>query len=266
MLVLLALVLVLSHVSYVWYVRLIEWRAAEELSPRGMFPDLGWGSLTGAGLCGAVVGVLWLLGYYRVTAVNGLAAVVPLFAASVASAYVEEIVARGIVFRIMEEGLGTWLALASSALLFGLVHIFNPNATILGALAIALTAGVILGAGYVLTRTLWLPIGIHFAWNFTLGGIFGLAVSGRAGRALVDADLSGPELLSGGAFGPEASLFVILFGLPIGGYFLRKAMQRNQIRAPAWSRGLEVVDPAALPLGEVRVTPHPEPPPQRDRE
>jgi hypothetical protein len=113
-----------------------------------MYPDLGSGILTGAGLCGAVVGVLWLLGYYRVTAVNGFAAVVPLFAASAGSAYVEEIVARGIVFRIMEEGLGTWLALTVSALLFGLVHIFNPNATILGALAIALTAGVILGAGY----------------------------------------------------------------------------------------------------------------------
>jgi membrane protease YdiL (CAAX protease family) len=243
---LLVLVLALTHVSYVCYVRLIEWRAAEELSPRAMFPDLGWGILTGACLCGAVVGVLWLLGYYGVTAVNGLAATVPLFAASVVSAYVEEIVARGIVFRIMEEGLGTWLALAGSAILFGLVHIFNPNATILGALAIALTAGVILGAGYVLTRTLWLPIGIHFAWNFTLGGIFGLAVSGRAGRGFVDAELSGPELLSGGTFGPEASLFVILFGLPIGGYLLLRAIQRNQIRPPAWSRHPEATDPGGI--------------------
>jgi hypothetical protein len=235
-LVLLVLILTLTHGAYVFYVRLVERREALELSPRMMLPDLGWGILTGAGLCGAVVGVLWLLGYYRVTAVNGFVTVVPLFAASVGSAYVEEIVARGIIFRIMEEGLGTWLALAISALLFGLLHLFNPNTTVLGALAIALTAGIVLGAGYVLTRTLWLPIGIHFAWNFTLGGIFGLAVSGRAGRGLVDAELSGPTLLSGGAFGPEASLFVILFGLPIGAYFLLKAVQKNQIRPPAWDR------------------------------
>jgi uncharacterized protein len=245
-LVSLVLMLALTHVSYVFYVRFIERRAALELSPRAMFPDLGWGILTGAGLCSAVVGVLWLLGYYRATAVNGLAVVLPLFAASVASGYMEEILARGIVFRIMEEGLGTWLALTISALLFGLVHIFNPNATILGALAIALTAGFILGAGYVLTRTLWLPIGIHFAWNFTLGGIFGLAISGRAGRGFVDAELTGPELLSGGMFGPEASLFVILFGLPIGGYFLLKALQKNQIRPPAWSNRPKVADPGGI--------------------
>jgi membrane protease YdiL (CAAX protease family) len=245
-LVSLVFMLALTQVSYVFYVRLIERRTALELSPRAMFPDLGWGILTGAGLCGAVVGVLWLLGYYRVTAVNGLGAVAPLFAASVGSAYVEEIVARGIVFRIMEEGLGTWLSLIMSALLFGLVHIFNPNATILGALAIALTAGVILGAGYVLTRTLWLPIGIHFAWNFTLGGIFGLAVSGRAGRGFVDSALTGPELLCGGPFGPEASLFVILFGLPIGGYFLLRAIQRNQIRPAAWNRRPTMADPGGI--------------------
>src|ERR1700730_17676966 len=82
-LVLLALILALTHVSYVFYVRLVERRAALEVSPKAIFPDLGWGILTGTALCGAVVGVLWLLGYYRVTAVNGFAAVVPLFAASV---------------------------------------------------------------------------------------------------------------------------------------------------------------------------------------
>ena len=141
---------------------------------------------------------------------------------------------RGIIFRIMEEGLGTWLALSISALLFGLLHLFNPNATILGALAIVLTAGIILGAAYVLTRTLWLPIGTHFGWNFTLGGIFGLAVSGREGKGLVEAELSGPTLISGGSFGPEASLFVILFGLPIGAYFLLRAVRKKRIRPPAW--------------------------------
>jgi membrane protease YdiL (CAAX protease family) len=233
-LALLAVTLPVLHLSYVAYVWLIERRTAVEFSASRMLPELGAGSLTGAGLCCAVVGVLWLLGYYRISAVNPLVAVLPLFAASVYSGYLEEILARGIVFRIIEEGLGTWFALAISALLFGLLHLANPNSTILSALAIALTGGVVLGAGYVLTRRLWLPIGAHFAWNFTLGGVFGLAISGHTGQGLVDAQLTGPELLTGGTFGPEASLLVILFGFPVGVSFLRCALYKNRVKAPLW--------------------------------
>ena len=79
----------------------------------------------------------------------------------------------------------------------------NPEATWIAVLCIAVEAGVLLAAAYITTRRLWLPIGLHFAWNFTQGGIFGVPVSGFRVRGLLKSTLTGPELLSGGAFGAE---------------------------------------------------------------
>jgi uncharacterized protein len=94
----------------------------------------------------------------------------------------EEIVFRGLIFRIAEESLGTVWALAISATLFGVIHLIGPNATVLGALVIIFEAGILLAAAFVLTRRLWLCIGLHVAWNFTQCGIFGVAVSGTASK------------------------------------------------------------------------------------
>ena len=125
-------------------------------------------------------------------------------------------------------------------MLFGALHLLNPNATVVSALAIALSAGLVLGAGYMLTRRLWLPTGAHFAWNFTLGGVFGLAISGKEAPGLLRAELSPePETLTGGAFGPEASLFVMLIGLAIGFVFIVVAMRWDRIRRPVWARPRE---------------------------
>ena len=77
----------------------------------------------------------------------------------------------------------------------------NPNATLFSSFAIAMEAGVLLGAAYVLTRRLWLAVGIHFAWNFTQGGIFGGRVSGITMDGLLESQLSGPTLFSGGSSG-----------------------------------------------------------------
>jgi len=143
---------------------------------------------------------------------------------------------RGILFRIMEEALGTWLALILSALLFGLMHIANPNATLWGALAIAIEAGIMLAAAFVFTRRLWLAIGIHFAWNFVQGGIFGVAVSGNGVQGLLQSTLSGPPLLSGGAFGAEASIFAVIVCLAAGVYLTRAAWKKGNLIQPFWVR------------------------------
>src|SRR5262249_28757908 len=147
----------------------------------------GWGSATGA---------LALLGF------------------TVAAAVTEELIFRGVLFRIIEGRIGTWLALALTGLLFGMSHLFNAHATVWGALAIAVEAGGMLGAAYVATRNLWVPIGLHFAWNFAEGGIFGTDVSGTNTPAgLLHGVLSGPTALSGGEFGPEASVYALLAGV-----------------------------------------------------
>ncbi len=126
----------------------------------------------------------------------------------------EEMMFRGVMFRMIDERWGMWPALIVSSLLFGLVHITNANATWWAALAIAIEAGLMLGIAYKWSGTLWLPIGIHWAWNYTQGNVFGLAVSGLdSGHHILTTTVSGPDMITGGAFGPEASLVCTFLGL-----------------------------------------------------
>ena len=222
--------------AYWVYVRAVERRPLAELSPEGALRELGLGVLVGAALFSAVIAAIALCGAYRVTGTNALLATLPIFAASVTAGVVEEIIARGVIFRIIEDGLGTWAALVISAGVFGLLHHGNPNATWISSLSIALTAGLLLGAGFVLTRRLWLVIGIHFAWNYTQGGIFGVAVSGHEVAGLLQAELDGPELIAGGAFGAEASIFAVLFCVPLAVYLLVLCHRRGRWMGPMWRR------------------------------
>ena len=224
------------HFVYIGFVHLVERRPAAELSGGGAVRETGAGVAVGAGLQTACVGAVAALGYFQVAGLNPVSVVVPTFAMSVASGYVEEVVFRGVLFRIVEESLGTWIALGLTSLLFGFAHMSNPNATAFSSFAIAMEAGVLLGAAYVLTRRLWLAVGIHFAWNFTQGGIFGGRVSGLSMDGLLESELSGPMLLSGGEFGLEASVFALTLGTATGVLFLIRAGRRGQFIAPFWRR------------------------------
>jgi len=188
--------------------------AAIGFDPTRASRDLSSGVAFGALLCSFVIAVLALAGAYRVAGVNptwDLALAVPFFALGAAF---EELLFRGVLFRLIEEWAGTWIALAISAVLFGAAHAFNPGATWISTVAIALEAGVLLAVTFVVTRNLWLPIGLHFAWNFCEGPIYGAQVSGSLFlKSLLVAKLSGPAWLSGGAFGPEAGAVAIVVSL-----------------------------------------------------
>ena len=225
-----------AMLMYVLYVRAIEKRAVTELSTRGMGRELGAGILFGALLFTVTIAILWVLGSYHIVGVNTWTAMLPAVALSISSAVVEEIVFRGILFRIVQESLGSWLALLISGLIFGALHLANPNATLFGGLAIALEAGLLLGAAFMVTRRLWLAIGIHFAWNFTQGGIFGVNVSGNAFGGWLQSTLSGPEWLSGGAFGAEASIVAIVVCLCGFAILYWQAQKRGHVVAPFWAR------------------------------
>jgi hypothetical protein len=142
---------------------------------------------------------------------------------------------RGIVFRILEQSLGSWLALALSAVIFGALHLLNHGATLLNAGAVMLEAGILLAAAYMLTRRLWLCIGIHFAWNFTQGGIFSAAVSGGTTRGLLQAKLVGAEWLTGGAFGVEASAVAVVVCFSAAVLLLIAVKRKGNVRAAFWS-------------------------------
>jgi membrane protease YdiL (CAAX protease family) len=231
------IVVAVSVLAYIAFVRVVERRSVVELSTGPAPAELAIGIVVGALLFSATIGFISLLGYYRIIGVNDWLVAVPIFANSLVSGAFEEILFRGLLFRITQESLGTWLALLISALIFGLLHLLNPNATLVAALAVALEAGVMLAAAYVLTGRLWLSMGIHFAWNFTQGGIFGAAVSGQASTGLFRSVLQGPVLLTGGDFGAEASaVAVVVCGL-FGAYLLARAWREGKFVKPFWLRG-----------------------------
>lgn len=126
----------------------------------------------------------------------------------VAVAWNEELLTRGYLLQNLEAGLGTAAAVAISSVLFGFLHIFNSNATIVATLGVAF-AGVLLAMAYLVTRQLWLPIGLHLGWNFGEGPLFGFPVSGLDAGGLVTHRNVGPEIITGGAFGPEAGLIAV---------------------------------------------------------
>lgn len=135
----------------------------------------------------------------------------------------EEVIFRGILFRMIDERFGMWWALCISALLFGFVHIFQPGSSIWSSLAIAVEAGVLLGVAFKYSGSLWLPIGIHWIWNFAQGNVFGFSVSGNNGmESILNSVISGPDLLTGGDFGPEASVIAVALGIILSVVFLRK--------------------------------------------
>ena len=180
---------VLLLLLYAALVRVFERRRPSELALR---PGAGLAVAGAAGgflLFALVLAALFGLGLARLGGGGDTAQLAPMAVAAVFAAVGEELAIRGGVFRVLEEGLGSLAALVLSASLFGLLHAANTGATPVSTAAIAVEAGLLLGAAYMATRNLWLPIGLHFGWNFTEGGIFGAAVSGgRSHGALAGFD------------------------------------------------------------------------------
>jgi len=148
----------------------------------------------------------------------------------------EETAVRGLIFQTLEEWLGSWIAIGISALFFGFAHALNPGANVVSSLAIAVEAGGLLAAAFVLTRNLWFPIGIHWAWNFFQGPVFGLPVSGMVWPSLLEASVNGPTLWTGGTFGPEAGIPAVIFATGLSLTILGQAAGQRALRKPIWRR------------------------------
>jgi uncharacterized protein len=215
---------------------IIDRKSFSDLSLPGWLKEWGYGAAVGTGAMTAVVAVIAVLGGYKIVGHNGPEVLIGVLSMAIISGVWEEVVIRGIIFKYLEQWLGSIAALALSALLFGALHLGNPNSSWLAAIAIALEAGILLGAIYMLTRRLWAAIGLHMAWNSVQGGVFGVAVSGTEVKGFLVSKSSGPDILSGGAFGAEASLPAILICTAIGFYFLLKAYQKGRVVNASWYR------------------------------
>jgi hypothetical protein len=187
-------------------VRWTEKRATQELAASDAVPQLIGGALIGILLFCAVIAIIVVYGAAHIGGMMGYDGLIEAASISLLAGVGEEIVFRGGVFRILEEGFGSLIAIILSGAMFGLIHAGNPGATTASTLAIAVEAGIMLAVAYMATRSLWLPIGLHFGWNFTEGGIFGAAVSGGKAHGMIQTSFFGSDALTGGKFGPEASL------------------------------------------------------------
>ena len=236
---------------------------------RGWWLDCGFGLALGAGLLTLVFLVGLAFGWVRITGTfqprSGFAVrFAGLVAIFVVVGIYEELLLRGYLLTNAAEGLVGWLgergavvgATALSSLVFGLAHANNPNATLLSTLAIVL-AGVMLAAGYVLTGDLAVPIGLHTTWNLFQGGVYGFPVSGLGvGASVVAVEETGPDVVTGGAFGPEAGL------LGLGAMAVGTAAIAAWVR---WRTGGLWIDPAVT-TPELRgegAEPTPDPDPDR---
>jgi uncharacterized protein len=217
----------------------IEWLVSRNepgdvgFASKRVLSQLLLGACVGGVLFSIVVLELFLAGDYRIVAFHPTWELFSIGLVLLPAAAIEEITFRGVVFRLISEWAGPWVALAVSAALFGLMHSFNVGASWFSTLAIALEAGVLLAAAYVATGNLWFPIGLHFAWNFFEGPVFGTSLSGGTiSQTLFTAQISGPAILTGGKFGPEAGVPALLTCLALATALLAYSLRKGRIQAP----------------------------------
>lgn len=209
-----------------------------------LLPDLGRGLLTGALTIGLLFAVLWLCGAIRVVgwdptafedgAAESIFALLGWLAVFLTVGFMEEVVFRGYLLQNFSAWLGWRGGLIAQAVLFGLIHMGNLSGepgsqqiTALFALPSLILIAVFFGLSYGRTGSLWFPIGFHWGWNFFLGCVFSLPVSGIQVFRVLDIEVNGPKWLTGGAFGAEGSLLLPAVLLVLI-YFLKLSPQHPQ--------------------------------------
>lgn len=233
---------------YVGFARFIEQREPGDLALEAMPRELGIGILVGAGLYTAGILALMMLGITRIEGTNPVSIMLPAISMALSSGFLEELLFRGALFRIVEEWLGSWIAVVVSSVVFGFVHLMNPAATLTGAIFISIEAGLLLAAAYMVTRRLWLGIGFHVSWNYTQSAVFGGVVSGGVAEpGLFKTVTVGPELLTGGGFGLEASLVPCLLATTAGVVLAVMAVRRGHVVPPFWKQTTAPSAAVALP-------------------
>lgn len=210
-------------------IRYVEANDACKIASRKDISSIGNGLFIGFSYFIIVTVTMSLCGYYHIKSIQfdwekQLFSFTLFFLVSVS----EEIFFRGILFRMINRRWNIWAALVISALIFGGLHILNNNATLWSSIAIAIEAGSLLGAAYAYSKNIWLPIGIHWIWNYTQGNILGFPVSGEDNvTSIITPEISGPQWLTGGSFGAEASVISAVIGLLISLWFIRKTIQQG---------------------------------------
>jgi uncharacterized protein len=214
-----------------------ERRQVTELDLKPAGGELGLGLFLGFGLYSLCMLVLMLTGNYQIQGVNEWPVLVTGMSIALATGVFEELLFRAGVFRLAEEWFGTWIALVISSVVFGYTHMGNEAADLQGIISISLWAGALLAGCYLLTRRMWLGIGLHASWNYTQGSVYSGIVSGNGpSNGYLKSSLDGPEWLTGGNFGVEASVVALVVCASVAAWMLVAAKRRGNILPPPWTR------------------------------
>ena len=207
--------------------------------------DLTIGFLFGGALMAVVIVALMLSGVYHPIGLGTLGTGAGLWLLTyLCTAIFEETAFRAYLLRVSGERWGATFGLVVSSIVFGLIHLGNPAPGLttlqhyIGPIFIALEAGLLMGALYIWTGRIWMSIGLHWAWDFFEGPVFGTGVSGIPAPSFINAHIQGPFVLTGGSFGPEAGLPCLLICTTAALLVIRQAKRRgkwnlNQAMQPA---------------------------------
>ncbi|MEU0440580.1 CPBP family intramembrane glutamic endopeptidase [Streptomyces sp. NPDC006186] len=222
---------------YWWVMRRVARRATPELSRAGAVREFLQGG--GIGLGFILVSALLITafgGYSFSWAGDGVWSVLwGAVAVQIGAAVSEELMFRGFALQALEQRWGSRVALLVTSVFFGVAHLGSPGANAWSAVAIAVEAGVLLGAAFLWRRNIWFVVGLHFAWN-TTEQLLGVPVSGHSPDGLFTVDVHGSAALTGGTFGLEASVLPVLIGAAIAVPMLVLAHRGGRTR-PAAARG-----------------------------
>lgn len=221
--------------AYSYFFKNYEKREITEFSNKGIAKYLVIGTLIGFVLQGLTILVIVASGGFEILAVNPISNMIIPFTVAFSVAIFEEILIRAIIFRIVEEKLGSYISLVITAIIFGALHLANPNSTLISGLCVGIEAGLLMGAAYIYARNLWFPIAIHFAWNFAQSGIFGAITSGNEKTAsLLTTKITGNQLITGGEFGPEGTIQAIVFCVLAA--IILMQLGKNNHKLPYWEK------------------------------
>ncbi len=212
-----------------------ERRQVLEFSWNGALKEFLVGAAIAAGWVSTFVLLLTASGSYRISGVSSAATLMDATFLFAMGSFAQELFFSLIVLRLLEEWLGSRLALGLSVAVFVAAHVLNPNQSVLSFLGLA-AVGTTFMAAFMWTRRLWLAWGLHFAWNLLQAGVFGMPNSGHSFKGLLRPVISGPTWLTGGAFGFEASILTILFLTVLTVLFMQRASLHGQLLAPRWKR------------------------------
>ena len=203
---------------------------------KGVCLEFATGVLIGFGLISLGVLVMMMNGSYQPVGLQLVPGILYGLALGFGAAFVEEPAYRGFLLGGLAKVMSPARAIIYSSIVFGLMHLMSSTSAggdqALGLIGIIVSTALLFAGAYFLTKRLWLAIGIHLGWNFTLGGVYGLAVSGlpAAEGFVKHQEVTGSHLVTGGNFGPEGSLTIMVLGAAIGAVMLWMAHKKGNLK------------------------------------